>query len=152
MAHNPVNHPARPIYRSIGGLTGLYLVIFGVFGLLQTSDAGFFDQDGETLVLGQGANLGYSVIALLLGLVVLIATGLGRNVDVFVDKWLGYGFMVLGLAELAVLRTDANYLNFTVSTCVVAMIVGLVLLMAGMYGKVGTEEEARAWRDARLVL
>jgi hypothetical protein len=60
--------------------------------------------------------------------------------------------MALGLAGIAVLRTDANYLDFSLATAVVLMVFGLVLLMAGMYGKVGSEEEAKAWQDARLVL
>ncbi|MDW5326447.1 DUF4383 domain-containing protein [Plantactinospora sp. KLBMP9567] len=151
MAHNPVNHPARPVYRAIGGLTGLYLVAFGVLGFVEAGGGEFFAQD-DTLVLGQGTNLGYSAISTVLGLVILLATLVGRNVDTAVDKFLGYGLMALGLAELAVLRTDANYLNFTVATTIVIMILGLVLLMCGMYGKVGSEEEAKAWQDARLVL
>jgi hypothetical protein len=151
MAHNPVNHPARPVYRAIGGLTGLYLVIFGAFGLIETSGAQFFVQD-DTLALGQGTNLGFSIISAVLGVIILIGLGIGRNVDAVVNTVFGYGLMALGLAELAVLRTDANYLNFTIATCVVTMVVGLVLLMAGMYGRVGSDDEARASREARLFL
>ncbi|MFY1675091.1 DUF4383 domain-containing protein [Plantactinospora sp. WMMB334] len=151
MGHNPVNHPARPIYRMIAGLIGLYLVAFGVLGFLEAGGGEFFAQD-DTMVLGQGTNPGNSVISIGLGLVILLATLVGRNVDIVVDKWLGYGLMALGLAGLAVLETDANYLNLTVATTIVLMILGVALLMAGMYGKVGSEEEAKAWRDGRLVL
>ncbi|WP_326562491.1 DUF4383 domain-containing protein [Micromonospora sp. NBC_01796] len=152
MAHNPVNHPARPIYRAIGGLTGLYLVIFGVLGLIETGGSEAFAQDETTTVLGQGTNLGHSVLAVVLGMIVLIATGLGRNIDAAVNKWFGYLLMAVSLAGLAVIRTDANYLNFSIAGVVVTMLVGLVLLMAGMYGRVGSEDEAQAWRDGRLVL
>ncbi|MFY1696035.1 MULTISPECIES: DUF4383 domain-containing protein [unclassified Solwaraspora] len=151
MAHTPVNHPARPIYRAIGALTGLYLAIFGVVGLIVTAGDAPFAQD-DTRVLGQGANFGFAAVSLLLGVLVLAGVGIGRNVDTAINKILAYGLMALSLAELAVLRTDANFLNFTVSTCVVVMIVGLVLLMAAMYGKVGTEDEAKAWQDGRLLL
>ena len=151
MSHNPVNHPARPIYRTISGLTGLYLGAFGVLGVLQTGGGEFFAQD-DTQVLGQGTNFGHSVISLVLGAIVLLGTIIGRNVDVAINKVFGYLFMALGLAELAILRTDANYLNFSEVTSIVAMIIGLVLLMAGMYGKVGTEEEVKAWQQARLLL
>ena len=58
MAHNPVNHPARPIYRAIGGLTGLYLVVFGVLGIVAIDGNEVFGQG--TRVLGQGTNLGCS--------------------------------------------------------------------------------------------
>jgi hypothetical protein len=151
MAHNPVNHPARPIYRAIGGLTGLYLVIFGVLGFIQNSDADFFAQDGA-LVLGQGANRGYAAIAAIVGVLTLVAIGIGRNLDAALNKLFGYAFMALGLAELATLRTDANFLGFTIITVMVTMLIGLLLLMAGMYGKVGSEDEHRAWQDGRLIL
>ncbi|WBB97721.1 MULTISPECIES: DUF4383 domain-containing protein [unclassified Solwaraspora] len=149
--HTPVNHPARPIYRAVAALTGLYLVIFGVVGIIVTSGDALFAQN-DSRVLGQGANLGFSGLCLVLGVAVLAGVGFGRNIDTAINKVLAYGLMALSLAELAVLRTDANFLNFTVSTCLVVMIVGLVLLMAAMYGRIGTEQEAQAWRDGRLVL
>lgn len=151
MAHNPVNHPARPIYRAIGGLTGLYLVVFGALGLIETAGQDFFAQD-DTAVLGQGTNLANSVVLLVAGVLILVGTLLGRNIDIAIDKVFAYGFMVLGLAELAVLRTDANFLNFSMFTVIVIMTLGTVLLMVAMYGKVGTEDEQKAWHDARLVL
>ena len=151
MAHNPVNHPARPVYRAIGGLTGLYLAGFGVLGVIENSGAEFFAQN-DTLVLGQGANLGYSIISAVVGILILVGTAIGRNIDTVINKLLGYGFMVLGLASLAVMRTDANFLDFSMSTAIVSMVIGMVLLMAGMYGKIGTEEEVRAWQEARLLL
>ncbi|MEJ3742130.1 DUF4383 domain-containing protein [Actinomycetes bacterium KLBMP 9797] len=151
MAHTPVNHPLRPTYRAISGLTGLYLAAFGVLGLVETSGDGFFDQ-GDGAALGQGTNLGYSVITIAVGLLVLIGIGVGRNLDVVINKLLGYGLMALGLAALAVLRTDANYLNFTIPTVIVTMTLGLVLFMASMYGKTGTDEQARAAEAARLLL
>lgn len=150
MAHHPINHPARPAYRALAGLVGLYLVIFGVLGVVQGAGNDFFAQD-DTRVLGQGANLGSAVILGALGLLVLIGVGIGRNVDVVINKWLGYGFIVLGLAALTVEQTSVNYLNFSAITCIVAMVVGLLLLAAGMYGKVGTEEEVRAWQESRLL-
>ncbi|MGK5738246.1 DUF4383 domain-containing protein [Micromonospora sp. URMC 103] len=151
MAHTPVNHPARPIYRAIGGLTGLYLVVFGVLGIIASAGNEFFAQD-DTRVLGQGTNLGFSVVSILLGLLVLAGVALGRNIDVLINTWLAYVVMAIGLAGLAFIRTDANIFNFSVVTVIVVMVTGLVLLMVGMYGKVGTEEEKDAWQKARLVL
>jgi hypothetical protein len=150
-SHFPVNHPLRPTYRALGGLTGLYLIVFGIVGVIETSGDEFFAQNG-TEALWQGTNLGYSVISIGIGLVILIATAIGRNVDAAVNKLAGYGLAALGLAGLAVLRTDANYLDFTMSTVIVTMSLGLVLLLAAMYGRVGTEEQARVSREARLFL
>ncbi|WP_018800249.1 DUF4383 domain-containing protein [Salinispora arenicola] len=151
MAHTPVNHPARPIYRAIGGLTGLYLVAFGVLGLIASAGDDVLAQD-DTAVLGQGTNLGFSLLSVLLGGAVLAGTAIGRNVDVLINQGLGYGGLALGLAGLAFIRTQANIFNFSVATVVVVMVVGLVLLMVGMYGKVGTDAEQDAWQKARLVL
>ncbi|MDG4833425.1 DUF4383 domain-containing protein [Solwaraspora sp. WMMD1047] len=147
--HNPVNHPAQPIYRAIGGLIGIYLVIFGVLGVVETGGGELFAQD-DTAVLGQGSNFGFSIISVLLGVLLLVAAGIGRNIDVAVNTWLGYGLMALGLLALAFLRTDVNYLNFSIATVVVVMILGQVLLVAGMYGRVGSDDESRAWQDGRL--
>lgn len=151
MAHTPVNHPARPIYRAIGGLTGLYLVVFGVLGLIATVGDELWAQ-GDTAVLGQGTNLGFSLLSVLLGGAVLAGTAIGRNVDVLINQGLGYAGIVLSLAGLAFLRTEANLFNFNIATVLVLMVTGLVLLMVGMYGKVGTDAEQEAWQKARLVL
>ncbi|GGO03602.1 DUF4383 domain-containing protein [Micromonospora parathelypteridis] len=151
MAHTPVNHPARPIYRAIGGLTGLYLVVFGVLGIITSTGNEILAQD-DTQVLGQGTNLGFSLLTVLVGIVVLIGTALGRNIDVAINQWLAYALMVVSLAGLAFIRTDANFFNFSITTVMVVMAAALVLLMVGMYGKVGSDDEAEAFQKARLVL
>ncbi|KAB1937038.1 DUF4383 domain-containing protein [Micromonospora sp. ALFpr18c] len=151
MAHTPVNHPARPIYRAIGGLTGLYLVAFGVLSIITSTGNEILAQD-DTRVLGQGTNLALGLLSVLLGLIVLVGTALGRNIDVAINQWLAYALMVISLASLAFIRTDANILNVSIVTVIVMMTVALVLLMVGMYGKVGTEDEAEAFQKARLVL
>ena len=151
MAHTPVNHPARPIYRAIGGLVGLYFVVFGVLGIITSAGNDVLAQN-DTTVLGQGTNTGYSLLAVLLGLVILAGTVIGRNLDVAINQWLAYALIVLGLAELAFIRTDANIFNFSIATVIVTLVLSLVLLMVGMYGKVGSEQEKEAWEKARLVL
>lgn len=151
MAHTPVNHPARPVYRAIGGLVGLYFVVFGVLGIIASAGNDVLAQD-DTKVLGQGTNLGFSMLAILLGAAILVGTVIGRNLDVAINQWLAYALMVLGLAELAFLQTDANIFNFSILTDIVVLTLSLVLLMVGMYGKVGTDDEHEAWQKARLVL
>ncbi|KWV32490.1 DUF4383 domain-containing protein [Micromonospora rifamycinica] len=151
MAHTPVNHPARPVYRAIGGLLGLYLVVFGVLGVIASAGNDIFAQD-DTKVLGQGTNLGFSLLSVLFGVVILAGTVIGRNLDVAINQWLSYTLMVISLAGLAFLQTDANVANFSILTVIVLMTLSLVLLMVGMYGKVGTDDEKEAWQKARLVL
>lgn len=148
MAHNPVNHPLRPLYRALGALTGAYLVLFGIIGAIMTGDDGLFG-NGTDRVLGQHTNLFWSLAAALIGALVLIGTVIGRNSDVVVDKYFGWGLLVVGSYELAVIRTDANFLNFSVSTVVVTYLLGLVLIMAAYYSLIGPKEQADAPRQAR---
>jgi hypothetical protein len=148
MAHNPVNHPLRPLYRALGALTGAYLVLFGVVGLIVTPGNGLFGQPDDR-VLGQGANLFWSIVSLILGAIVLIGVVIGRNLDVEINKYLGWGLLVVGSYELAASRTDANFLKFTVATVVVTYLVGLVLILSGLYTKTAPPENAGAPRHAR---
>jgi len=148
MAHNPVNHPLRPIYRALSALAGAYLVLFGILGVIQTADDGLFG-NGDDRVLGQHTNLFWSFVSLAIGAVVLLATAVGRNVDTQVDTLVGWGLLVVGSYELAVIRTDANFLNFSISTVVVTYLIGLVLIMAGLYTKVAPAAAAGAPRQER---
>jgi hypothetical protein len=148
MAHNPVNHPLRPIYRALGALTGVYLVLFGVVGLIVTGGDGLFGHPADR-VLGQGANLFSSILMLLIGAIVLIATVLGRNSDTEVDKYFGWGLLALGSYELGASRTDANFLNFSVATVCVTYLIGLILIMAAYYSKIAPESQTGAPRQTR---
>jgi hypothetical protein len=148
MAHNPVNHPLRPIYRAIGALVGIYLVVFGIVGLIVTSGDGLFGKTGDR-VLGQGANLFWAIVSLVLGVIVLAVTAMGRNLDAEVDKFLGWGLLVVGSYGLAVTRTDANFLDFSIATVVVTYLIGLLLIMVAQYAKVAPVEDAGAPRQSR---
>jgi hypothetical protein len=148
MAHTPVNHPLRPIYRALGALTGLYLIVFGVVGIIVTADDGLFGSAGDK-VLGQRANLFWSIISLLIGAIVLIATVIGRNSDVEVDKYFGWGLLGVGSYELAVTRTDANFLDFSIVTVIVTYLIGLILITVGLYSKVAADSHTGAPRQAR---
>jgi hypothetical protein len=143
MAHLPVNHPARPFYRVLVALIGLYLLGFGIAGYLETRDLPIFER-GEFWVLGLQTNPVFSILSILAGLVVFGGAVYGRNVDHFINLTGGVGFLVAGLLMLSVLRTDANLLNFAVANCVVSFLIGLVLLTAGLYGKTGPAELAAA--------
>jgi hypothetical protein len=148
MAHNPVNHPLRPIYRGLGFLAGAYLVVFGIVGLIQTSGHDFTGNTGVR-VLGQQSNLLWSIITLVLGAIVVIATVIGRNADAEADKFLGWGLLVLGSYGLATARTDANFFGFSISTVVVTFLVGLVLITTSLYSKVAPVERAGAPRQVK---
>jgi len=148
MAHNPVNHPLRPLYRGLAMISGAYLIVFGIVGLIQTSGESFTGSTGVR-VLGQPSNLLWSIVALAVGAVVVIATLIGRNADTETDKFLGWGLLVAGSYELAFIRTDANVFGFGISTVIVTYLVGLVLITAGLYSKVAPAAQAGAPRQVR---
>ena len=148
MAHNPVNHHLRPLYRVVGFLAGAYLVVFGIVGLIQTSGEEFTGANDKS-VLGQGANLLLSIIMLAVGAVVILATVIGRNADTAADKYLGWGLLVLGTYGLAFSRTDANLFGQDINTVIVTYIVGIVLITVSLYSKVAPAAEAGAPRQVR---
>jgi hypothetical protein len=134
MAHNPVNHPLRPIYRALGALAGLWFVLFGIVGLITNAGDDFFAVKSEH-VLGLGSNMFASIISLVSGLIVVVATVLGRNLDTEAYKYLGWGVLTVASYGLATSRTDANFLGFTIETVMADYVVGLVLVLAGLYIK-----------------
>jgi hypothetical protein len=148
MAHTPVNHPLRPAYRALSFLAGAYLVVFGVIGLIQTSGESFTGRNGVH-VLGQETNLLWSIIAIVVGAIVLGTTALGRNLDTEADKYLGWALLVFGSYELATSRTDAHFFGFSVSTVVVTYLVGLVLITCSLYLKTAPQSAAGAPRQVR---
>jgi hypothetical protein len=148
MAHTPVNHPLRPIYRIVGFIVGAYLVAYGVIGLIATSGEAFTGPGIR--VLGQGTNMLWSIVSLAVGGLVLLGTLVGKNIDVVVDQYLGWGLLVLGSYELCVLRTDdVNFFGFTMSTVVVTYLAGLLLITVSLYSKTAPRSQAGAPRQVR---
>jgi hypothetical protein len=148
MAHNPVNHPLRPMYRLLGFVAGAYLVVFGIVGLIRTSGENFTGGNGVR-VLGQESNLLWSIICLILGAIVLIATAVGRNLDTEADKFIGWGVLVFGSYGLAFSRTDANVFGFSIATVIGTYLVGLALITVSLYSKVAPASPAGAPRQVR---
>jgi len=149
MSHIPVNHRLRPLYRALAFLVGLYLLIFGIVGVIQTADQPFFSR-GDTVVLGLKTNLAFSILSIVMGAIVLAANLYGRNVDHFVDMVAGAIFMVVGVFGLIIIRSDLNKLNFSVATCVVSSLLGTALLIVGLYNRTGPMEQARQEEAIRV--
>ncbi|GIF10939.1 DUF6962 family protein [Actinoplanes teichomyceticus] len=148
MAHFPVNHPLRPMYRLAGFVAGAYLVVFGIIGFAETAGDSFTGHTGDR-VLGQGSNMLWSIVTLVIGALVLLGAAVGRNIDAEIDKYLGWALLVLGSYSMATIRTDANFLGFSMSTVVVTYLIGLLLITIGLYSKVAAPGEAGAPRQVR---
>ncbi|GAA5193140.1 hypothetical protein GCM10023322_54390 [Rugosimonospora acidiphila] len=149
MAHIPINHPLRPLYRVLTALAGLYVLIFGIIGATKSSGASLFDQDHLHWVLGLRTNLAFAILSIIAGIVILVAVFIGRNIDHYLDIGAGLAFMVVGMLMLGLLRTDANFLGFSVVNCVVSFIIGVVVFAAGLYGKTGSDQDVASEESFR---
>lgn len=149
MAHFPVNHPARPLYRVFAGLVGVYILVFGVLGVVQTWGEPFFAR-GSHWALGLRTNLAFSLVSLVFGLVLIVGASRRGNLGHVMNLTAGVVFMITGIAMMSVLQTRANVLNFSMSTVIVSLLFGLLLLATGLYDKIGTDEHAAQERADRL--
>lgn len=143
MAHIPINHPLRPLYRTLSGLIGLYILVFGIIGVIQTAGDPLFDR-GDVWVLGLRTNLAFAILSVIYGAVLLVAAVIGGNVEHMVNLGAGLVFIAVGLVMMTLMQTDANILNFSMVNSIVSFIFGLLVLTAGLYDKVGSADDVEA--------
>jgi hypothetical protein len=149
MVHVPINHPLQPLYRLIAGLIGAYILAFGIVGVIRNRGLDFFEQQGLPSALGLHANMAFGVLSIVVGLILLLGAVIGGNLDQRINIVSSVVFILAGLIMLVLQRTDANFLGFTPATCIVSLIIGLALLLAGLYGKVGNLLDVRLEEDFR---
>jgi hypothetical protein len=149
MVHLPINHPLQPFYRLLAGLMGAYVLAFGIAGVFRTGGRPFFAQDDLPYVLGLHANRAFAILSIVVGVFILASVVIGGDIHRWVALVSGVVFLAAGLVMLLLERTDLNFLGFTPITCVVSFIIGLVLLIAGLYGKVGTMLDVRREEEFR---
>jgi hypothetical protein len=143
MAHIPVNHPMRPLYRTLSGLIGLYILVFGIIGVIQTAGDPLFDR-GDVWVLGLRTNLAFAILSVVYGAVLLAAAVIGGNIEHMANLGAGLVFILVGLVMMTLMQTDANILNFSMVNSIVSFVFGLLVLTAGLYDKVGSSEDVEA--------
>ncbi|MGK5679309.1 DUF4383 domain-containing protein [Actinoplanes sp. URMC 104] len=136
MPHYPLNHPLRPLYRFLALLAAAYLTLFGAIGLGVTAGEPFFHR-GSDWVLGLRTNPATAWLSLILGLVLLAAVLLGRNLYHHVTVVLGWGLAGYAMIMMMVIQTDANVFNVSMINVIVLTVLGLIVLTAGLYGKIG---------------
>lgn len=148
-AHFPINHPLRPLYRLLAGLAGLYMLVFGVVGFVQTSGAPFFTRDQAEWVLGLRTNPAFSLLSIVSGIVVLGANIIGRRVAHWINQLAGIVLVVVGMASLAVMQTEANIFAFSMVNVIVTFLLGALIGTASLYDRVGPEAAAQAEEEFR---
>ena len=142
MAHYPLNHHLRQTYRFLAFLAGAYLLVTGVIGVATTWGDSFFDR-GHDWSLGLRVNPAGSWLLVVLGLIIVAAALIGGNVHHQVDLVFGYVQFVIAGLLIATMQTSANVLNASMINVIVLVVLGLVLLAAGLFGKVGSPQAAR---------
>jgi hypothetical protein len=136
--HFPINHRLRPLYRLLSGAAGLYMLVFGVAGLVQTSGVPFFTRAEAEWVLGLRTNPAFALLSLVAGVVLLGANLVGRNLAHLVNQFAGIALTTVGLATLAFLQTDGNVFAFSMVNVIVTFILAGITGTASLYDRVGT--------------
>lgn len=124
---------------------GLVLLAFGVLGLIDK--IGFFNTGGAT-VAGLNTNGALSVLSICVGLLLFIGMVIGGNFASTLNMILGIAFILSGFVNLALLETDYNFLAFRIQNVLFSFVVGLMLMVFGMYGRVsgGLPHDNPYWR------
>ncbi|MFJ6459657.1 DUF4383 domain-containing protein [Streptomyces sp. NPDC091387] len=143
--HLPVDHRLSRVYQVGAGLMGLVLLAFGILGLIDK--IGFFDTGGDT-VAGLSTNGALSVLSICVGLLLFIGMVIGGNVASTLNMVIGIVFILSGFVNLALLDTGMNFLAFQIQNVLFSFVVGLLLMMFGMYGRVsgGLPHDNPYWR------
>ncbi|QTZ91733.1 DUF4383 domain-containing protein [Streptomyces auratus AGR0001] len=143
--HLPVDHRLSQVYRVGAGLMGLVLIAFGILGL--THHIGYFDTGGDT-VAGLNTNGTLSVLSIVVGAILFLGMVIGGNFASTLNIVFGGLFLLSGFVNLALLQTDANFLAFRLQNVLFSFLVGLMLLIFGMYGRVsgGLPHDNPYWR------
>ncbi|GHA91760.1 MULTISPECIES: DUF4383 domain-containing protein [Streptomyces] len=143
--HLPVDHRLSRVYRVGAGLMGLVLLVFGILGLIDR--IGFFDTGGDT-VGGLNTNGALSVLSICVGLMLFAGMMVGGNLASTLNMVLGIAFILSGFVNLALLDTGLNFLAFEMQNVLFSFVVGVLLMMFGMYGRVsgGLSHDNPYWR------
>lgn len=131
--HLPVDHHLSNVYRAGAGLAGLFLLVFGVLGLF--NHVWFFDTGGDK-TLGLNTNGALSTLSIAVGALLLYGMVRGGNFASTLNMVLGGLFVLSGFVNLAVLDTSWNFFAFRMPNVLFSFILGVVLAMFGMYGRV----------------
>ncbi|MGV9317695.1 DUF4383 domain-containing protein [Streptomyces sp. NPDC003660] len=133
--HLPVDHKLNLVYRIGAGLIGLFLLIFGILGLV--GHIGAFNVGSDT-VAGLNTNGALSILSICVGVILLAGMVIGGNFASTLNMVFGVLFILSGFLNLGLLDTENNFLAFRIQNVFFTFIVGLLLMTFGMYGRVGS--------------
>ncbi len=122
------------VQRAGAVLVALFLLVFAVLGF--ASGQRFFSTPGEP-VLGMSSNGLLSTVSVVVALVLLAAAAHSARTASTVMLILGPLFLLSAGVNAIVLGTRLNWLAFSISNVLFSLVVGLLLLLLGAYGRIG---------------
>ncbi len=128
----PPGHGPDRVHRIGAAALGVGLFLFGILGFVYQLE--FLTVRGET-VLGLSSNGLLSTISIVVGGVLIAAALRGGRLASTISASIGVLFLLSGLLNLAVLKTEFNLLAFRLSNVIFSFVVGMLLLFLGAYGR-----------------
>ena len=123
------------VVHRVGALAvGGFLLVFGILGF--TERLPFFSTEGGE-VLGMGSNGLLALLSVVVGGLLIAVALRGERIASTVMIVLGVLFLLSALGNMAVLRTSFNVLAFEMDNVIFSIVVGLLLLVLGAYGRIG---------------
>ncbi|MGW2252083.1 DUF4383 domain-containing protein [Kitasatospora sp. NPDC001660] len=132
----PVDSKLATVWRIGAGLGGIFLIVFGGFGL--ADHPGFLATHGDR-ISGLSTNGALSILSVVVGAILVLGAVIGGNFASNLNMVVGVLFVLSGFYGLAVLgRPEANILNFRMTNVLFAFVFGIVVTTFGMYGRVSS--------------
>lgn len=124
-----------PVVHKVGAVA--VAAVIGVFGVLGFAGGlSFFSTEGED-ILGLSTNGALSTVSVVTAAVLVFSAFRSPRTASTIMMTIGVLFLVSAMANLAVLRTELNFLAFEMPNVIFSILAGLVLLTLGAYGRVG---------------
>jgi hypothetical protein len=127
------HHRIHTVHRVSIAALGVFLLIFGVLGLTERLE--FLSSHGA-IIMGLSTNGLLATISVLVAVVLIVAAARGGPTASSVGIVLGVLFLLSGLANLFVLGTETNMLGFRLSNVIFSLVIGMMLLFLGAYGRI----------------
>jgi hypothetical protein len=140
-------HPVFRVHRIGSAVVAVVLLVIGVVGFL--GHPGYVTTHG-TDILGMSCNGLLATISLAVGVILLAAAVRAGPWASTTAAVIGALFVLSGLLNLIVLHRSSNILAFTLPNVFFSLVVGIVLLYIGLYGRASSQLPAdNPFRRAR---
>lgn len=126
-------HPVHIAHRVGAAVLGVVLWVFAGLGFAHASS--FLSTDGVT-VMGMSTNGALAAISVVVGILLVGGAVVGGTWASSLSVGFGALFILSGVVHLGILHTPANLLAFRLPNVFFSLVVGVALLVLGMFGRV----------------